>query len=108
VNEPITVADVKKLLAPMFAAMLRDRERATLTYRLERSSDGQELADDDRADVEVTWVRWVVLDEEGGSSTLWFDDGPEELVRAVRSDLQDFIAESSFGWGDPRLPRTLT
>jgi hypothetical protein len=103
----MTVADVKKLLEPMFDAMLHDRERRTLRYRLERRRDGQELSDDDSVGVGLTWVRWEVLDEEGGSSTLRFDVDPEELVLAVQGDLQTFIAESSFAWGELRLPRVL-
>jgi hypothetical protein len=32
------------------------------------------------------------------------DEGPDALVHFVRSDLQDFIAESLFGWGQHRRP----
>jgi hypothetical protein len=48
-----------------------------------------------------------VLGEEGGSGSLPLDDGVDVLVRFVQGDLQDFIAESHFGWGEFRLPRNL-
>jgi hypothetical protein len=53
-------------------------------------------------------VRWQVLGERGWSRGLDVDEDPVTLVRGVQSDLQDFIAESDFGWGQLRGPRDLT
>jgi hypothetical protein len=112
VDDSVTVADLKKLLEPMFDAMLHDHERAALSYHLEQRvgeqwlGDKEPLGDDDVVGSTMTWVRWEVLDEEGGSASLDLDGSPEELVEAVQSDLQDFIAETSFAWGELRQPRT--
>ncbi|WIB36388.1 hypothetical protein DEJ15_04325 [Curtobacterium sp. MCJR17_043] len=38
---------------------------------------------------------------------LWLDDGPEMMARLVQSALQEFIAESRFGWGQFRGPHDL-
>lgn len=52
-------------------------------------------------------VTWRIMDEEGGSGGLHVDEGTDRLVRFVQSDLQDFVSESRFGWGQLRGPRDL-
>lgn len=101
------VRDVKRLLEPMFESMLSPRELRSFTFRLERVADGVELPDDTNIKTNDAWVRWQTLGEEGGSGSLPLDDGADALVRFVQSDLQDFIAESHFGWGELRGPRNL-
>lgn len=104
------VRDVKRLLEPIFESMLRPTELRSLTFWLERIADGanaRELSAETIIRTNDTWVRWQILGEEGGSGSLRLDDGADALVRCVQSELQDFIAESRFGWGELRDPRDL-
>ena len=104
------VREMKRLLEPIFQSMLRPTELRSLTSWLERGIDGangRELPSDTAIKTNDAWVRWQILGEEGGSGSLRLDDGEVALVRFVQSELQDFIAESSFGWGELRGPRDL-
>jgi hypothetical protein len=104
------VQDVKRLLEPIFESMLSPTELRSLTFRLERVADGangKELPADTAVKTNETWIRWQILGEEGGSGSLSLDGGVDELVRFVQGELQDFIAESHFGWGELRGPRDL-
>ncbi|MHA7180319.1 hypothetical protein ACX80J_09405 [Arthrobacter sp. MDB2-24] len=104
------VRDVKRLLEPIFESMLSPTELGSLTFRLERVADGangRDLPADTVIKTNDTCVRWQVLGEEGGSGSLRLDDGVDALVRFVQSELQDFIAESHFGWGELRIPQNL-
>ncbi|AUZ86724.1 hypothetical protein CVO76_03015 [Arthrobacter agilis] len=104
------VRDVKRLLEPIFESLLSAAELESSTFRLERVTDGGnggELPGDTIITTNDTWVRWQVLGEEGGSGSLRPDDGEDALIRFVQSELQDFIAESRFGWGQLRVPRDL-
>jgi hypothetical protein len=110
-TEVMYVRDVKRLLGPIFESMLRPPELRSLTFWLERVADGangQELPSDTAIKTNDAWVRWQILGEEGGSGSLHLDDGEVALVRFVHSELQDFIAESNFGWGELRGPRDLS
>lgn len=104
------VRDVKRLLEPIFESILRPTELRSLTFWLERVADGangRELPAGTAIKTNDAWARWQILGEEGGSGSLRPDDGVDALVRFVQSELQDFIAESSFGWGELRGPRDL-
>lgn len=104
------VRDIKRLLEPMFESMLSPTERRSLTFWVEKvvaSTNGRELSAGTVIKTNDAWVRWQVLGEEGGSGSLPLDDGVGTLVRFVQSNLQDFIAESQFGWGELRGPRNL-
>ncbi|WP_394250296.1 hypothetical protein [Arthrobacter pityocampae] len=104
--EGMHARDVKRFLEPMFESMLTDRELQSFTFRLERLS-GRELPAHAVIATNEALVRWRVLGEDGGSGSLPLDDGVDALVRFVQNDLQDFIAESHFGWGERRGPRDL-
>jgi hypothetical protein len=109
-NELKYVRDVKRLVEPIFESILSPTELESLTFRLEWVADGangRELPADTVIKTNDTWVRWQVLGEEGGSGSLRLDDGVDCLVRSVQSEIQDFIAESCFGWGELRVPRDL-
>ncbi|MDJ0322011.1 hypothetical protein [Pseudarthrobacter sp. PS3-L1] len=104
-TELMCVREVKLLLEPMFEAMLSSTELGTLVWRIERVSDYSnevELPDDALIAPNEAWVRWEVLGEAGGSGSLRLDGGSNALISFVHSDLQDFIAESRFGWGELR------
>jgi hypothetical protein len=104
------VRDMKGLLEPIFQSMLSPGELRSFTFRLEWVADGInviELPADTIIETNDAWVRWQVLGEEGGSGSLPLDDGVDVLVRFMQGDLQDFIAESHFGWGEFGGPRNL-
>ncbi len=102
----MAVSEVRALLTPMFRSMLSPGELATL--RVQIVPMGVEnpvvLEDDDLVESNSAIVRWRIEGERGSSGGLWLEDGPDALVRHVQSDLQDFIAESGFGWGEFRGP----
>ena len=104
------VRDLERLLEPVFESMLSDAELRSLTVRVVRvadGADGRALHADAVIATNDAWVRWKVLGEDGGSGSLRLDDGVDALVRFVQGELQDFIAESRFGWGELRGPRDL-
>lgn len=103
------VSEVIALLLPMFRSMLCSDELSTLRLEIVPIDDwqGAALEDDDLVEQNSAAVRWRIMKERGWSGGLRVDEGPVEVVRAVQSDLQDFIAESRFGWGQLRGPRDL-
>lgn len=108
-SSTFTAAELKRKLRPMFVEMLSADEFATLSYRLVLVDDGPDGSPiDPSAHVHEfeAWVRWSIRGEEGGSGGLPVD-GAAAAVRAVQSDLQDFISESAFGWGQLRGPHDL-
>jgi len=110
VPQPLTAGDVHQALMPMFTTMLTDDELATLNYRVVRVDacrDEPPLRYDVDLDDVMSWIRWEIANEEGGSGSLHIEDGLDVLVRRVQSDLQDFIAESRFAWGQYRGPHHL-
>ncbi|MGN7222340.1 hypothetical protein ACTHQN_05720 [Curtobacterium flaccumfaciens] len=103
----LSVADLMRLLDPMFDSMLTPRERKTLTVRVEQIADGHELFDSDIIESGSTWLRWAVFGEDGGSGSLQLAQGTREMVLSVQSDLQDFLAETTFASGELREPKDL-
>jgi hypothetical protein len=106
----ITDAELREALSPVFEEMLSERELASLRLSVmrlfidgtERPLNGGESLDD--GDVRI---HWEILGERGSARGLQRGVDPADFALAVRSDLQDFIAESSFGWGQLRGPRSL-
>jgi hypothetical protein len=107
VSTLLSVADLMRLLDPMFDSMLTPRERKTLTVRVEQIADGHELFDSDIIESGSTWLRWAVFGEDGGSGSLQLAGGTREVVLSVQRDLQDFLAETTFAWGELREPKDL-
>lgn len=106
----MNVAEVVALLTPMFREMLNDDELASLRFGIVPLDDldgPHQLGDDDPVRSNSAVVRWQILGERGWSRGLDGDEDPATLVRGVQSDLQDFISESDFGWGQLRGPRDL-
>lgn len=105
-----TVGELMDAVAPAFREILTTAELAGTTTVVLRQpgpfswrpletwpvvADGDTLDDDC-----VLWVRTL-----GDSALLWVgSDGAtaQETYERVRSELQDFVAESSFGWGQLR------
>jgi hypothetical protein len=104
-REMTQVWELKRLLQPMFESMLTSEELRSLAFRVVRVVDGingREFPDSDVIELGRVWVRWQIVGEDGGSGSLILENGLDSFVRSVQSDLQDFIAESGFGWGDLR------
>jgi hypothetical protein len=108
-SDTMTVEAVTALLRPMFAEMLRPDELRSLRFRIESGTVWDRTVLDDAATIEPhrAIVGWRILRERGQSSPLRVDEGPIAMVRQVQSELQDFIAESRFGWGELRGPADL-
>lgn len=104
VPEIMEVRDVLALIRPAVVAMLHGREAASLHPFLIETGDTTctPLLDDDVVLQNSAMARWAILGEDGGSGSLPIEDGEAGLVAGVQSDLQDFIAESSFAWGELR------
>jgi hypothetical protein len=109
-DEVMRVGEMLRLLEPALAEMLEPAELASSSFALTRVDEWPgttPLAPDDLVGTGEVWARWRVCGEDGGSSSISFDEDPSQLVRRMQSDLQDFIAESRFGWGQLRGPRDL-
>lgn len=98
------VRDVLAVIRPAVLAMLHEHEAVTLQLFLIATGDTDltPLQEHDVVIENSAMARWSVLGEDGGSSSLWIEGGAEQLVADVQSDLQDFIAESGFAWGELR------
>ena len=103
----MTVAELRTAIAPALREILTSEELAATTVRvacwvapLEGPPDEAWLTDAD----EVGTDTMIVVTTLGETQGLWVDgsESPSELHERVRSDLQDFVAESRFGWGQLR------
>ncbi|WIB26893.1 hypothetical protein [Curtobacterium sp. MCSS17_015] len=108
-GEVMEVRAVLALLEPVFREMLRADELRSTRFHLAPIDDpcGHALQPDDLVETNSAVVWWRIVGERGASGGLRLDDGPEMTARCVQSDLQDFIAESRFGWGELRGPHGL-
>ncbi|PPF16877.1 MULTISPECIES: hypothetical protein [unclassified Rathayibacter] len=100
-----TIEELRLALVPVFEAMLHEDERSSLRLhfvRLAEWPDGSPLSPADRLEDGSVVAQWVVLGETGSSRELQSGVSVFVLALAVQSDLQDFIAESVFGWGQLR------
>ncbi|PYY33795.1 hypothetical protein DEJ16_03490 [Curtobacterium sp. MCJR17_055] len=103
------VRAVLALLEPVFREMLHADELRSTRFHLTPADDpwGHALQPDDLVETNNAVVWWRIAGERGVSGGLWLDDGPEMMARLVQSALQEFIAESRFGWGQFRGPHDL-
>lgn len=109
-QRPETVKDVLRLLEPMFVSMLDAKELSSLEYEVVSADDaftGSALDPLVPLSSHEVVVRWRVLGEQGWSGGLRTYESPAVMVRFVQSDLQDWISESEFGWGQLRGPMNL-
>ena len=104
----MTAGDLLKLVRPVFVQLLSDAELTSLRLKVVRlhEPDGVALGSSDPLEREGVVVRWSIFGEQGCSSELDPRADAAVLGRALLDDLQDFIAESGFGWGQLRLPPT--
>lgn len=109
-ERPETVKDVLLLLEPMFASMLNAKEFSSLAYEIvsvDNSFTGAALDPQVLLSSQEAVVRWRVLGSQGWSGGLRISESPDVMVRFVQSDLQDWISESEFAWGQLRGPLDL-
>ncbi|GAB2968325.1 hypothetical protein [Frigoribacterium salinisoli] len=102
----MTAEDLVALVRPVFVRLLSDAELMSLGLEVVwlHEPDGTALLSSGPIDGEGVAVRWSILGEQGWSGELDPRAGVAALQRAVLGDVQDFIAESGFGWGQLRLP----
>jgi hypothetical protein len=105
-TDAMTVGEIRALLAPVFAVMLEPAEFASLEWDVVAWGTESVLPDAVIPEGIAARVEWRILGETGRTGSLRTED-PRTLVRFVQSDLQDFIAESAFGWGQLRGPADL-
>lgn len=97
----MTVGDLKAAVAPALRGILTTEELASASVRvLAADAPLASLADDTRLGPEMQ-LQVLVL---GESLVVWVDEreSAQQAYERVRSDLQDFVAESAFGWGQLR------
>lgn len=102
-------ADLRRAMSIVFEEMLNGPELASLrVYFTRLFIDGSErpLRVGERLDDGDVRVHWEILGEEGSARGLQRGADLANFALAVQSDLQEFIAESSFGWGQLRGPHS--
>ncbi|WP_144713942.1 hypothetical protein [Curtobacterium pusillum] len=97
-----TVAELLAAFRPVAAAMLTPREFRAAEFWVH--VDGRErlrrVPEDDVVH-EGMVLGWSIAGDDG-DSWLWLGEGERELLFKIADDLQDFIAESAFAWGELR------
>lgn len=104
-----TVGEMLEVVAPALREILSAEELAATSTRVVRQTaehsmltleDWPALTADDQLDDE-TLLAFQTFDDQGGS---WMQgrETATEMYKRFRSELQDFVAESSFGWGQLR------
>lgn len=98
---PMSVGGLKAAVAPALREILRAEELAAASVRVLHSAAPLSAMDDGEALGPDTQLQVFVL---GESCLAWVDgsESAEEVRARIRSDLQDFVAESTFGWGQQR------
>ncbi|MBT2503028.1 hypothetical protein [Curtobacterium sp. ISL-83] len=98
----LTVADVLAAFRPVAEAMLSTSEFRSADFWVH--ADGHErlrrVVETDLVD-EGMLLGWSIAGDDG-DSWLWIREGERELLVKAADDLQDFIAESAFAWGELR------
>lgn len=98
----MTVADVLDAFRPVAEQMLRRDEcrRAEFWVWVDRSERLRRVVGPEVVE-EGMVLGWSIAGDDG-DSWLWLGDGESEMLLKCADDLQDFIAESSFAWGELR------
>ncbi len=97
----MTVGELKVAIQPALQEILTAEELASTSVRVTDESTPLASLDDEQPLTESTQLQVFIM---GESAILWVngDETHEEVYTRVRSDLQDFVAESTFGWGQLR------
>lgn len=104
-----TVGEMLRAVTPALREILSEEELAATSTRVVRQTAGHSIStmDDwptlDTDDVldDGTLLDYRTFDDRGGS---WMQgrETATEMYERFRSELQDFVAESEFGWGQWR------
>ena len=104
-----TVGEVLRIVAPALREILTEHELAATTIRAVRQPGDQQmpaletwptLGNGDRLDDRTLLHIRTFVDSCG--SWVQGRETASEMYERVRSELQDFVAESTFGWGQLR------
>ncbi|MEK6310677.1 MAG: hypothetical protein V4737_05885 [Curtobacterium sp.] len=100
----LTVGEVLAAFRPVAEHMLRPDEFRAARFWIAPIHAWDEDRDEDAFAEDQDALVWDLCGETGSSSTLGVEiwDDEEQLLGALASDLQDFIAESAFAWGELR------
>ncbi len=99
----MTVAELLDAFRPVAEQMLRPDELRRARFWVSPHGDWElDHADDDVVDDSMS-VAWKIMGNRGATRSLGVElyELPE-LLYGLADDLQDFIAESSFAWGELR------
>lgn len=98
----MTVGEVLAAFRPVAEQMLRPDEFRGAEFWV--YTDGLErlrrVVETDVADASMV-LAWSIAGDDG-DSWLWLQEGEQEMLLKIADDLQDFIAESAFAWGELR------
>ncbi|OIH93226.1 MULTISPECIES: hypothetical protein [unclassified Curtobacterium] len=99
----MTVGELLAAFRPVAEQMLRPDEFRSARFWVGPHGDWElDQEQDDVVDGSMSVV-WTIVGETQGSRSLPDDvDDLAGLLHDLADDLQDFIAESSFGWGELR------
>jgi hypothetical protein len=102
-NELLTVAELKLAVESIFRELLKASELETLRYDVESIEPyGQTLSPDHVLTHDYACLKWDILGETGRSGNLRLSQGADIYLSFIRGDLQEFISESRFAWGEWR------
>ena len=94
----MTVGQLKSAIHPAVLEILTADEQAEMSIRVTRQSAPMTALDDAEQLTASTQLQVFTM---GESAIIWVngDETSDKVRTRVRSDLQDFVAESRFGWG---------
>jgi hypothetical protein len=97
----MTVAELKAAIGPAVREILTAEEFRLSSVRVTSESAPLASLGDSEPLTQSTQLQVFVM---GESAVIWVggDETRDEVYTRVRSDLQDFVAESKFGWGQLR------
>ncbi|RKR75684.1 hypothetical protein [Frondihabitans australicus] len=92
---------IPRVYMPVMSELLTEQELSTLELSIRAAPDGAALPGDF---VIGTDEEWLVVTVHGEQFNAWLaaDMTDDENRQRFSSDLQDWIAETSFGWGQLR------
>lgn len=97
----MTVGELKSAIQPALREIFTADELAASSVRVTEESTPLTSLDDQEPLTQSTQLQIFTM---GESAILWVDgsESAEAVFARVRSELQDFVAESTFGWGQLR------
>jgi predicted DCC family thiol-disulfide oxidoreductase YuxK len=99
----VTVDRARSLARRVLESLLSADEAGRLAFVVVHAETGRSPSGELPVDASMQIVYGIGDDR--GATWLTSDETPEQLGALLTDELQTFIAESGFGWGDWREPR---